>query len=126
MESISQLGVSEFFWVLRIVFRRKVQFNTDDQYLTIIQLPRVKQSRLFYQKSPWGIALTVGKVFANDRDSIEVLPLSIVPLKINGLRKARIVKNSRLEGVVELFSERESGSGQIRPHDLPKVFCEGR
>ena len=66
--------------------------------------------------------MTVGKAHTNDRDAIDVLPLSIVPLKVAGLRKARIVKNSRLEGMIELFSERESGSGQIQPHDLPKVF----
>ena len=62
------------------------------------------------------------KAFTNDQDAIDVLPLSIVPLRTVSLRKARIVKNSRLEGMVELFSEKESGSGQIRPHDLPSVF----
>ena len=66
--------------------------------------------------------MKVWKAFANDRDSIDVLPLSIVPLKTEGLRKARIVKNSRLEGMVELFSGRQSGSGQIPPRDLPTVF----
>ncbi len=62
------------------------------------------------------------KAFTNDQDAIDILPLSIVPLRTASLRKARIVKNSRLEGMVELFSEKESGSGQIRPHDLPSVF----
>ena len=62
------------------------------------------------------------KAFTNDQDAIDILPLSIVPLRTTSLRKARIIKNSRLEGMVELFSEKESGSGQIRPRDLPSVF----
>ena len=57
-----------------------------------------------------------------DKDALHILPLSIVPLKTPGLRRARLVKNARLKGVVELFSGGGSGSGQISPDELTKVF----
>ena len=57
-----------------------------------------------------------------DRDSLHILPLSSVPLQTPGLRKARLVKNTRLQGVVELFSGHQMGSGQIYPSELRKVF----
>ncbi len=43
-------------------------------------------------------------VFRTDHDAIHILPLSTVPLETKGLKRARLVKNARLEGIVELFS----------------------
>ncbi len=57
-----------------------------------------------------------------DRDSLYILPLSTLPLATKGLRKARMIKNFRLEGMIELFSDDASGSGQIFPTNLNKVF----
>jgi hypothetical protein len=57
-----------------------------------------------------------------DRDSVHILPLSIVPLKTRALRDARLVKNSQLQGVVELYSGADSGSGQIFPEELTQFF----
>lgn len=57
-----------------------------------------------------------------DNDSIFILPLSILPLVSPSLRKARLIKNSRLEGVVELFSGEATGSGQVFPRDLANIF----
>ncbi|HIC79394.1 MAG TPA: hypothetical protein EYP07_00310 [Kiloniellaceae bacterium] len=59
---------------------------------------------------------------AHDRDSLHILPLSIVPLATPGLKRARLVKNARLEGMVELFAGAHTGSGQIAPTDLPGIF----
>ncbi|WP_299399875.1 hypothetical protein [Pelagibius sp.] len=59
---------------------------------------------------------------AQDRDSLHILPLSIVPLVTPGLRRARLVKNAKLEGMVELFAGTHTGSGQIAPTDLPGIF----
>lgn len=58
----------------------------------------------------------------SDIDALHILPLSIVPLRSVGLRKARIIKNNRLEGVVEIFYNKSSGSGQVRPDDLRLLF----
>jgi hypothetical protein len=58
----------------------------------------------------------------SDKDSIFILPLSTLPLVSPSLRKARLIKNSRLEGVVELFSGESTGSGQVFPRDLPGIF----
>jgi len=56
-------------------------------------------------------------------DALHVLPLSILPLKTVGLAKATMIKNARLESVVELFGGAETGSGQVRPEDLPDYFA---
>lgn len=57
-----------------------------------------------------------------ERDSLHILPLATVPLQIPSLQKARIVKNARLEGMIELFSGQGIGSGQIHPNELDKAF----
>ncbi len=57
-----------------------------------------------------------------DIDSLFHLPLSIIPLQTEGLARSRLVKNSRLHGVMELYSDREIGSGQIEIRDLPQHF----
>ena len=57
-----------------------------------------------------------------DKDALHVLPLGIVPLRTPGLARARLIKNSRLDGVVELFSGKETGSGQVLPDELERVF----
>lgn len=57
-----------------------------------------------------------------DKDALHILPLSQIPLETQALRDTRLIKNTHLEGVVELFNENGSGSGQIEPHDLRLVF----
>lgn len=57
-----------------------------------------------------------------DKDSLHILPLAVVPLQTPGLAKAKLIKNSRLEGMVELFSGKETGSGQVLPDELERVF----
>jgi len=58
-----------------------------------------------------------------DRDSLHILPLSILPLNTPGLRSARLIKNSRLQSVVELFKDENAGSGQLDIVDLPTEFA---
>jgi len=48
-----------------------------------------------------------------DRDSLHTLPISILPLTTRVFRRARIVKNSRLESAIEFFAGAGSGRGQI-------------
>ena len=55
-----------------------------------------------------------------DRDAIHVLPLSIIPLELGGLRRLRMVKNDELESVIEIFGG-DSGSGHIKLSDLSMV-----
>lgn len=58
-----------------------------------------------------------------DRDSLHTLPLSFIPLETPGLKVARLIKNARLESVVELFRGRETGSGQIQVEAVPEAFA---
>ncbi len=48
-------------------------------------------------------------------DSLHILPLAIIPLGTPGLRKSSLIKNARLESVIELFRDGVTGSGQIEP-----------
>ena len=56
------------------------------------------------------------------QDDLSVLPLSGMPIKTPGLRSARLVKNAQLKGMVELFGDAQSGSGQIEAVELRKIF----
>lgn len=57
-----------------------------------------------------------------DRDSLHILPLSDLPIQTPGLAHARLIKNVRLDSVVEVFSGAATGSGQFGIEDLPKEF----
>lgn len=57
-----------------------------------------------------------------DRDSLHTLPLSIIPFETLSLRRARLIKNVRLRSVVELFEEKQTGSGQMEIADVAKEF----
>ncbi len=58
----------------------------------------------------------------SDMDSMFILPLSIVPLETVSLRGARLIKNGRLQSVVELFRDDKTGSGQMDIEALPQRF----
>jgi len=61
-------------------------------------------------------------VLDSDRDSLHILPLSILPLQTPGLQRARLIKNLHLNSVVEMFKHKETGSGQIDVSALPDEF----
>ena len=44
------------------------------------------------------------------RDSLHILPLSSIPLETPGLQHARLIKNVRLQTVVEMFRDTQTGS----------------
>lgn len=58
------------------------------------------------------------------RDTLHMLPLSMVPIDTKVLRRACLVKNTKLETAVEMFSDADSGSGQLYPNDLKDMFPE--
>lgn len=64
----------------------------------------------------------VTPIVDSDMDSLYVLPLSIIPIETKALQRARIIKNHQLRSVVEVFAERETGSGQLEIEALPKMF----
>jgi hypothetical protein len=57
-----------------------------------------------------------------DRDTLHTLALKYMPLKNAALKHARMIKNSRLESVIELYHDRNTGSGQIEIAKLPQQF----
>ena len=54
-----------------------------------------------------------------DRDSLHTLPLKILPLRLAALRRARMIKTSKLESVIELLKDSSAGSGLIDIKSLP-------
>ena len=57
-----------------------------------------------------------------DRDSLHILPLAMIPIETPGLKRTRIIKNSRLEGVVEIYEGKGTGSGQVKVKALDLTF----
>ncbi len=57
-----------------------------------------------------------------DMDSLFALPLHLIPIQTPALRQARLIKNVRLQSVVEVFQHSETGSGQLDIEDLPNFF----
>lgn len=66
---------------------------------------------------------TAGAIPDNDRDSLHILPLSMIPIETPGLQRTRMIKNSRLESMVEVFEGQGIGSGQVRVEDLNTAFA---
>ncbi|MHA1569435.1 MAG: hypothetical protein ACTSXZ_08185 [Alphaproteobacteria bacterium] len=58
----------------------------------------------------------------SDMDSLYILPLSMIPLDTPGLKRARLLKDSRLQTVVELFNDPIAGSGRLYPDELGSAF----
>lgn len=60
--------------------------------------------------------------FEKDRDTLHILPLSLIPLESTTLRRAKLVKNVRLESAVEFFNDGTSGSGQYDIAEIHSVL----
>ncbi len=58
----------------------------------------------------------------NDNDALHILPLADMPLQVSALRKTRLIKNAKLEGVIEIYNDETTGSGQVTPEGLVDVF----
>ncbi len=56
----------------------------------------------------------------DDRDTLHTVALCDLPIEHPLLKRARMVKNSRLDSVVEVFRDRDGGSGQIEVEKLPQ------
>ena len=64
------------------------------------------------------VAIDTEGYTAEEKDALHILPLAIVPLQTPGMRRIRLIKNARVETVVELFKDNRAGSGQI---DIPAI-----
>jgi hypothetical protein len=53
-----------------------------------------------------------------DKDAIDTLPLTSVPLSSNTLKSAKLIKNARMETTVELYHDPLAGSLQIAPKSI--------
>ncbi len=63
------------------------------------------------------------KQFRRDLDSLYVLPLRILPLASTAIQRAKMVKDSRLNSAIEIFSNKATGTGLVYLDDLkPATF----
>lgn len=58
----------------------------------------------------------------DDRDLLHVANLSILPIQHRPLQRARMIKNTRLDSVIEVFRDASIGSGQIDVEKLPQEY----
>ncbi|HEY9163249.1 MAG TPA: hypothetical protein VIN57_01470, partial [Magnetovibrio sp.] len=58
--------------------------------------------------------------FESDLDALHILPLSIIPFENRSLMHARMIKNTRLQSMIELFQDVDSGSGQMTVDDATR------
>lgn len=61
-------------------------------------------------------------MFDSDMDTLHTVNLSIMPMTHPALKRARMIKNARLEPVVEMFKASGVGSGQVDIEKLPQEF----
>ncbi len=64
----------------------------------------------------------INKISDSDRDSLWSLPLLMIPLQSDALKRTRIVKNNHLEGVIELFADEDTGTGYVSPDHIHNFF----
>lgn len=57
-----------------------------------------------------------------EKDSLYLLPLAMIPLESKALSRARLVKNAKLQSMLEVFEGSGSGSGQINPDMIEQSF----
>ena len=57
-----------------------------------------------------------------EKDSLHILPLSVIPLETASLKQARLLKDASLKTVVELFRDEHAGSARMEPSQLHQVF----
>ena len=64
--------------------------------------------------------------FEKDMDNLTILPLSIIPIQTVALQNAKMIKNVHLKSVIEVFSGKRTGSGQINVMDVALEFAMTR
>ncbi|MDA1098818.1 MAG: hypothetical protein O2967_07510 [Proteobacteria bacterium] len=57
-----------------------------------------------------------------DRDSLHTLPLGLLPLNIPSLARAKLLKDSRMKSMLEMFNSGKAGSGRMEVEALSNVF----
>jgi hypothetical protein len=57
-----------------------------------------------------------------DIDSLSTLPLGMLPLESKGIRELRMIKDSKLQSAIELYSDSSVGRGLVYPDKLHESF----
>ena len=73
-------------------------------------------------QTPKVTAAEDGEIPDEDRDSLHTLPIAILPIQTPVFRRSRIVKNSRLDSVIEFFSGVGCGRGQLDVSGVAKFL----
>src|ERR1051326_2479087 len=62
------------------------------------------------------------KISDHDRDALHILPIAILPVQHRALKRARLIKNARLDSMIEMFHGAGMGSGQITVPGATKLL----
>jgi hypothetical protein len=58
----------------------------------------------------------------DERDSLDTLKIARLPVTHPVLRKARVVKDGRLNSMIELYRDESAGSAQYAVEDIPRIL----
>jgi len=61
---------------------------------------------------------------AHDLDTLHILPMCIVPFENKSLARARLIKNTHMQSMVELFQDTHTGSGQMTISEAARQLRE--
>ena len=57
-----------------------------------------------------------------EKDALDILPLAIMPLQTSRLQRARLIKNIKLDSVIEMYASESGGSGQVDVTQIHTYF----
>ena len=61
-------------------------------------------------------------LYEGDRDTLHTLPLAMLPLNLPSLARAKMVKDGRMESMVEMFNAGNGSKGRMKVMDLRNTF----
>ena len=76
------------------------------------------------QRSTGGSQAVGQALHEGDRDALHILPLALLPMNLPSLARAKMVKDSHMKSMVEMYNSGRAGSGRMEVVDLPKIFDE--
>src|SRR5689334_16560713 len=63
------------------------------------------------------------EITEQEGDALHILPIAILPVQHRALKRARLIKNARLDAMIELFNGAAMGSGQITVNGAAKLLA---
>jgi hypothetical protein len=103
----------------RAPFRRQSHVDHDQRFRSVASSHRLSRGTAVTESTE-RVSSASPKI--DDRDTLHTLRLSDMPLEHPTIKRSRMIKNSKLDSVIELYRDRDTGSGQIEVTKVPAKF----